>query len=83
MGVDENGGGDPTNDAIASWSSQGTTQDGLQKPDVYAPGAHIVSVLAPNSDLREQLPDLHRRERPVHPDERHVDGGADDLRPRR
>jgi serine protease AprX len=48
-GVDEHGTADPSDDTIASWSSQGTTQDGLQKPDVYAPGAHIVSVLAPNS----------------------------------
>lgn len=48
-GVDENGSADPSNDTIASWSSRGTTQDGFQKPDVYAPGAHIVSVLAPGS----------------------------------
>jgi serine protease AprX len=33
----------------ADWSSGGTTQDGLAKPDVMAPGAHIVSVLAPGS----------------------------------
>jgi serine protease AprX len=49
--VDENGTVNPSDDAIASWSSQGTTQDAIQKPDVYAPGAHIVSVLAPNSDF--------------------------------
>ena len=48
-GVDENGSADPSGDTIATWSSLGTTQDGVQKPDVYAPGAHIVSVLAPNS----------------------------------
>jgi serine protease AprX len=48
-GVDENGTADPSDDAPAAWSSQGTTQDGVEKPDVYAPGAHIVSVLAPNS----------------------------------
>jgi serine protease AprX len=48
-GVDENGTADPSDDAAASWSSRGTTQDGVSKPDVYAPGAHIVSVLAPNS----------------------------------
>jgi len=48
-GVDENGTANPSDDAIASWSSRGTTQDGIQKPDVYAPGAHIVSVLAPGS----------------------------------
>ena len=50
-GVDENGSANPSGDTIASWSSRGTTQDGLQKPDVYAPGAHIVSVLAPNSEF--------------------------------
>ena len=50
-GVDENGSANPGGDTIASWSSRGTTQDGLQKPDVYAPGAHIVSVLAPNSEF--------------------------------
>ena len=48
-GVDENGTANPSGDTIASWSSLGRTQDGVQKPDVYAPGAHIVSVLAPNS----------------------------------
>jgi serine protease AprX len=47
--VDENGTADPSDDVIAGWSSRGTTQDGFHKPDVYAPGAHIVSVLAPGS----------------------------------
>src|SRR6202012_4530879 len=41
---------------IASWSSRGVTQDGFAKPDVYAPGAHIVSVLAPNSTFAQQCP---------------------------
>jgi serine protease AprX len=50
-GTDENGTTDPSDDSVAAWSSRGTTQDGIQKPDVYAPGAHIVSVLAPNSDF--------------------------------
>jgi serine protease AprX len=45
----EQGSTDPANDTIASWSSRGTTQDGIQKPDVYAPGTGITSVLAPNS----------------------------------
>ncbi len=54
--VDENGSSNPANDTIASWSSQGTTQDGFQKPDVYAPGAHIVSVLAPNSAFADMCP---------------------------
>jgi serine protease AprX len=47
--TDENGTANPNDDSIADWSSRGTTQDGVQKPDVYAPGAHIASVLAPDS----------------------------------
>jgi serine protease AprX len=47
--TDENGTPNPADDSIPDWSSRGTTQDGVQKPDVYAPGAHIVSVLAPDS----------------------------------
>jgi serine protease AprX len=52
-GADESGTANPSDDSVASWSSRGTTQDGVQKPDVYAPGAHIVSVLAPNSDFAD------------------------------
>jgi serine protease AprX len=48
-GVDEHGTANTADDTIASWSSRGITQDGFQKPDVYAPGAHIVSILAPHS----------------------------------
>ena len=36
-------------DVQASWSSRGVTQDGFSKPDVLAPGAHIVTTLAPGS----------------------------------
>jgi serine protease AprX len=48
-GVDDQGTKDTNDDRMATWSSRGTTQDGLAKPDFYAPGAHIVSNLAPNS----------------------------------
>jgi serine protease AprX len=54
--VDENGTADPADDTIAGWSSRGLTQDGFPKPDVYAPGAHIVSVLAPNSYFARECP---------------------------
>jgi serine protease AprX len=47
--TDEHGQTNPADDTIAPWSSRGVTQDGFRKPDVYAPGAHIVSVLAPGS----------------------------------
>jgi serine protease AprX len=43
-------------DVEASWSSHGVTQDGFQKPDVLAPGAHIVSTLAPNSGFATLCP---------------------------
>jgi serine protease AprX len=38
-------------DVLASWSSHGLTQDGVAKPEVLAPGAHLVSTLAPGSDF--------------------------------
>jgi serine protease AprX len=54
--VDEQGTPDRSDDVQASWSSQGTTQDGFAKPDVLAPGAHIVSTLAPGSDFQKLCP---------------------------
>jgi serine protease AprX len=47
--VDDRGTKEIADDVPASWSSRGTTQDGFQKPDIYAPGAKIVSTLAPKS----------------------------------
>jgi len=47
--VDEQGTPTTNDDVPASWSSQGTTQDGFAKPDILAPGAHIASTLAPGS----------------------------------
>jgi serine protease AprX len=43
-------------DVVTSWSSRGTTMDGYAKPDVYAPGAHMVANLAPNSAFRSMCP---------------------------
>jgi serine protease AprX len=43
-------------DNVASWSSRGKTQDGYAKPDVVAPGARIVSTLAPDSDFASLCP---------------------------
>jgi serine protease AprX len=40
----------------ASWSSTGRTQDGILKPDVMAPGAHIVSTFAPGSVFQSLCP---------------------------
>jgi serine protease AprX len=54
--VDEQGSSNTANEVQASWSSQGTTQDGFSKPDVLAPGAHIVSTLAPGSAFASLCP---------------------------
>lgn len=43
-------------DWVPSWSSQGTTQDGFAKPDVLAPGDHIVTTLAPDSHFASACP---------------------------
>ena len=42
--------------ARAYWSSTGRTQDGFSKPEVLAPGAHIVSTLAPGSAFQYLCP---------------------------
>jgi serine protease AprX len=47
--VDDMGTKKVTDDTLADWSSRGVTQDGFSKPEVIAPGAHIVSTLAPKS----------------------------------
>ena len=54
--VDDQSSTSPSNDVETSWSSQGTTQDGFTKPDVLAPGAHIVSTLAPGSAFASDCP---------------------------
>ena len=61
-------------DQLADWSSHGTTQDGLAKPDVLAPGAHMVSDAGAGQRLRVAVPGLRPR-RPVLPGRRHLDGG--------
>ena len=55
-GVDDQGTKNTIDDAIADWSSRGTTQDGFAKPDVLAPGAHIVSNLSPKSAFTSMCP---------------------------
>jgi serine protease AprX len=54
--VDDRGTKSTLDDTIADWSSRGTTQDGYAKPDVLAPGAHIVSNLAPKSAFASLCP---------------------------
>jgi serine protease AprX len=48
-GADDRGTKGTSDDTSTAWGSIGTTQDGFAKPEVIAPGAHIISTLAPNS----------------------------------
>jgi serine protease AprX len=55
--VDDQGTRSRYDDAPAAWSSAGVTQDGFAKPELLAPGAHIVSTLAPGSAFAGFCPD--------------------------
>jgi serine protease AprX len=54
--VDDQGTTARGDDSFATWSSVGTTQDGFAKPDLAAPGAHIVSTLATGSAFSQLCP---------------------------
>ena len=56
-GTDDKGTKKVDDDSVASWSSRGITQDGILKPDILAPGARLVSTLAPGSDYASLCPD--------------------------
>ncbi|GIO24854.1 S8 family peptidase [Oceanobacillus sp. J11TS1] len=47
-----------TDDVIADYSSRGPTIDTLVKPDVYAPGTNIISLLAPGSAIESEIPEM-------------------------
>ncbi len=56
--IDDSGTAAASDDASASWSSQGPTAiDGLAKPDLVAPGRKVVSLRSPGSTLDQELPD--------------------------
>ncbi len=55
-GVDDMGTHKTRDDELATWSSRGTTQDGYDKPDVLAPGAHMVSTMGANALYRTLCP---------------------------
>jgi serine protease AprX len=54
--VDDRGTTGIDDDVVADWSSRGTTQTGVKKPEILAPGAHLVSALAPGSDFAALCP---------------------------
>lgn len=58
-GIDENGTAKHRDDSVADWSSQGPAPQGVQKPDLVAPGAHVISTGAPASSVWADNPDAH------------------------
>jgi serine protease AprX len=48
---------DFSDDYIPPFSAAGPTMDGFVKPDLIAPGAHMVSLVRQNTTLREQYPE--------------------------
>ncbi|MCU1594126.1 MAG: hypothetical protein JWO12_1518, partial [Frankiales bacterium] len=56
-GLDENGTSKRKDDDVADWSSQGPAPQGVAKPDLVAPGAHVVSTGAPGSVVWNANPD--------------------------
>jgi serine protease AprX len=58
--TDSNGTVPRADDVVAGYSSQGPSiADGFEKPDVVAPGSHLVSLRAPGSKLDSDHRDAH------------------------
>jgi len=54
--TDDKGTATIADDTVANFSAYGTTSDGFAKPDLVAPGRHIISVLAANSQFKATRP---------------------------
>ncbi len=48
---------DPGDDAVAPWSTSGTTPDGFAKPELVAPGRRVIGLLPWTSTLGRLAPD--------------------------
>ena len=63
--IDDRGTAPVGDDALPSFTSRGPTADGVAKPDVVAPGAHLISLRAPGSAVDQLAPGVvdgsHRR----------------------
>jgi serine protease AprX len=54
--IDDRGTPGAGDDRLPDFGSRGPTQDGFVKPDVVAPGAHLLSLRAPGSLIDEEFP---------------------------
>jgi serine protease AprX len=55
-GADEQGTAGHGDDTVAAWSGRGPTDQGVSKPDLVAPGAHVVGLRAPGSIIDLEHP---------------------------
>jgi serine protease AprX len=58
-GLDEHATGARADDTVAPWSSQGPAPQGVLKPDLVAPGTHVVSTAAVGSAVWDANPSSH------------------------
>ncbi|WP_249870268.1 S8 family peptidase [Oceanobacillus saliphilus] len=56
--TDDQGTLERTDDTIADYSSRGPTIDSFVKPDIYAPGTNIISLLASGSAVESEFQEL-------------------------
>jgi serine protease AprX len=55
-GLDVNGTASRSDDTVADWSGRGPAPQGVQKPDLVAPGAHVVSLRVAGSTIDTENP---------------------------
>lgn len=55
-GLDENGTADRRDDVVGAFSGRGPTWQGDAKPDLVAPGGHVVSLRSPGSVIDSTVP---------------------------
>jgi serine protease AprX len=54
--IDDRGTAGVSDDQLPDFSGRGPTAQGVAKPDVVAPGAHVISLRAPGSTIDNQFP---------------------------
>ena len=49
----------PNDDFLASFSSAGPTFEGFVKPEILAPGGHVLGLMSPTSTIAQTHPEFH------------------------
>ena len=73
---------DPSDDYLASFSAAGPTVEGFVKPDLVAPGGHMLGTMHLKAEHRAEPPGIPRRRQVLH-HVRHLPGHRGGLRRRR